>query len=446
MSRVNPLDIDLTRGLTAYKAGSTAGFADLHVTIPATGHACSKCGKAMQKHGSYSKKMAHVVGNSPCKLTVKVPRHLCEKCGKSASEPVPFASASSPSITDVLEAHIVWLLRQRQTISEAAMLCDVPYDTVRLVIDGVKMSKPKLPTTVLMDEIHAYSYREEDTGKLVAVYWACIYDGKDGKLVDVLEGRESDVIDAWFRQFDPDERKAVQAFCCDLHGTRLDAAKRRLPMACRRAGRFHMAKAGLSHMDDARKRRELGAGNGAAIKRRARKLGVNRGKRRREHPGEKWVETEKRIVCDVLAVCDAKHSLLRQAYLVLQLYYIWQDQPWTDREQCDKDLCNWIMKASGVGVAEMNSFAGTVNRYRQQLVSGTILGVNSARAESTNDKIKELKRRSRGFGGYDEARKRLLVAFGKPSATEGATERKRRLEAAKARRTAPKKHKRRKRR
>ncbi|WP_255463990.1 transposase [Adlercreutzia sp. ZJ154] len=209
--------------------------------------------------------------------------------------------------------------------------------------------------------------------------------------------------------------------CSDMYDIYLNAAKKWCRFACIGVDRFHVAKTGVSCIDDARCRLQKGASNGADIKRRHRKLAANRGKRRREYKDAPWIEVEKKTICNILAICDTKHSHLRQAYLTLQLYYIWQDHHWTDRQECEKSLDNWIMKASGLEVAEMRRFAKTVARYKQYLVTATISHINTARAESTNDKIKELKRKSRGFGTFEETRRRLLLAFGAPNAVEGAT-------------------------
>ena len=448
MSRVNPLDVGLPAGCIIYKAGSAAGFENLVVRLPRQPHLCPNCGRTMVGHGTFPKQMAHAVGHAPCRLEVKVPRSRCKKCGVTVSEEVPFESAVSPGVTEALEKRIVELIRSRITLKDVAAFSGVPYDTVKLVIDGIETLKPVLPAILLMDEIHAFSYRDPDTGKLVAVYWTCIYDGADGKLVDMVDGHDEKAVDRWFSQFDASERNSVRAFCSDMCDTFLNAAAKWLRLAVRAVDRFHVAKDGVAHIDAARRRIQKGAGNGAAIKRRARKLAVNRGKRRRECADKPWFEQEKRVTCDVLRVCDSKHSALRQAFLVLQLYYIWQDNTWESREACDKALCDWIMKATGLAVPEIAEFGRTVARYRQPLVTGTIARINSARAESTNDKIKELKKRGRGFGGFAETRKRLLIAFGRPDAVELPTARARRMAeiaeqkaAAKAKKAAKAKRK-----
>ncbi len=421
MSRIRPADVGLPNSVRVDKAGASAGFTDLHVTIDTPDIACPGCKHTMTGRGSYAKRMAHVVGETPCTLTVKIKRYRCKRCGATKSADVPFASVVSPTITDALEEHVINLLRRRQTITEVACACNISHDTVRLVINSVHIKKPKLPCILLTDEIHAMSYRESDTGKQVCVFWACAYDGATGYLIDVIEGRDADDMDQWFKQFGLDERRCVSFFCSDMYDVYLNAAKKWCQLACMGVDRFHVAKTGVSCIDDARRRLQKGASNGADIKRRHRKLAANRGKRRREHGDAPWIEVEKNTICGMLAICDTKHSHLRQAYLTLQLYYIWQDHHWTDRCECEKALDNWISKASALEVPEMRRFAKTVARYKRYLVTATISHVNTARAESTNDKIKELKRKSRGFGTFKETRRRLLLAFGAPNAVEGAT-------------------------
>lgn len=357
---------------------------------------------------------------------------------------MPAACASGCAKPDgsALEAHEVELAALERIARGEHSAWDVAYGTVRLVVDGAHIRQPRLPEILLMDEVHAYSYRDKDTGKVACVFWACAYDGATGRLIDMIEGRGEQAADAWFRQFDEEERRSVRHFCCDMYDTYINAAKRWLGLACISVDRFHVAKAGVAHVDRARSRIQKGAGNGAEIKRRARKLVVNKGKRTREHPGEAWVAREREATCRMLDFCDTKHSHLRQIYLAMQLYYIWQDTRWTDRYACEKALNNWIQKAAGLDVPEMRSFAHTVAAYRQHLVTGTVTHVNSARAEAVNDKIKELKRKGRGFGGFAETRRRLILAFGGAGAVEGATARARRREAQRAALAAPKKRKR----
>ena len=386
MSRVNPVDVGMPAGCRVDKAGSAVGFEDLHVQLPRQARSCPRCGRPMTGHGSFTKKMSHAAVHAPCRLEVKVPRRRCKRCGITCSDEVPFGSAASPNATAALEERIAELLAQRMTLKDVAALCAVPYDTVRLVIDGTRVKKPALPRALLMDEARAYSYRERDTGKSVAVYWTCAYDGADGRLVDMIEGHDSEALDKWYSQFTEQERNRVKTICSDMYDPFLNAAAKWLPLAVRAVDRFHVAKDGVAHMDEARRRIQKGAGNGASIKRRARKLAVNRGKRRREHGGEEWVEWEKAVTCEILCICDSKHSQLRQAFLVLQLYYVWQDAAWDDREACDKALCDWVMKATGLCVPEIAAFGRTVARYRQPLVTGTVEHINSARAESANDK------------------------------------------------------------
>ncbi len=105
-------------------------------------------------------------------------------------------------------------------------------------------------------------------------------------------------------------------------------------------------------------------------------------------------------------------------------------------------LDNWISKACALEVPEMRRFAKTVARYKRYLMTATISHINTARAESTNDKIKELKRKSRGFGSFTKTRRRPLLAFGAPDAIEGATAYVRRKKAQAAASAAkPSKHK-----
>ncbi|WP_165253954.1 ISL3 family transposase [Adlercreutzia sp. ZJ304] len=212
MSRINPTDVGLSSTVRVDKAGVNAGFSDLYVIVDAPDLTCPRCGHAMTGHGSFSKRMAHVVGETPCTLTVKVKRYRCKKCGITKNTQIPFASVVSPVITETLENHILDFLRRRQTITEAAYACNVSHDIVRLVINSVHIRKPKLPKILLTDEIHSKSHRKTDTGKQVCIFWACTYDDATGYLVDVIEGRDADDMDQWFAQFGLDERKHVAFF------------------------------------------------------------------------------------------------------------------------------------------------------------------------------------------------------------------------------------------
>ena len=49
-------------------------------------------------------------------------------------------------------------------------VCDVPYDTVHIAINAIHVNKPKLPHVLLMDEILAYSCRDQESSKKVFRY------------------------------------------------------------------------------------------------------------------------------------------------------------------------------------------------------------------------------------------------------------------------------------
>lgn len=420
MSRASPTDVGLTSAVRVDRAGTIAGFSDLHVVIGSAEHTCPQCGRAMTRHGSYNKHMAHVAGEAPCTLTAEASRHRCKRCGTAEGADIPFASMASPAINDVLEERIIKLLRRRQTIAEAARARNVSHDTVRLVINGVHTRRPKLTSILLADEIHAEGYREMDAGKQICVFWACAYDGATGHLIDVVESGDATDMDKWLGQFEHEERRRVAFFCSDMHDICLSAAKKWCELACIGVGRFRVAKIGVEHMDNARRHLQKGASNGADIKRRAHKLAVNRGKRRRDYGSVPWIEIEEKTICNVLSPCDSKHSLLRQANMTLQFHCIRQDYPWADRHACERALESWTQKASGLAILEMRRFAKTISRYRQHLTTATITHIDTTRAESANDKTKEPKRKSHGFGGFEEIRRRLLLAFGAPDAVEGA--------------------------
>ncbi|WP_165254022.1 transposase, partial [Adlercreutzia sp. ZJ304] len=69
-----------------------------------------------------------------------------------------------------------------------------------------------------MDEIHTYTWREE-SGRRHSIFWAVAYDAEDTCVLDIVNGKDSDAIQAFYDSISLSDKMRVRHFCCDMEDT-----------------------------------------------------------------------------------------------------------------------------------------------------------------------------------------------------------------------------------
>ncbi|WP_255463991.1 transposase [Adlercreutzia sp. ZJ154] len=231
------------------------------------------------------------------------------------------------------------------------------------------------------------------------MFWAVAYDAEDTCVLDIVNGKDSDAIQAFYDSISLSDKMRVRHFCCDMEDT-------------------YIAKDGCKHFTEARCQLQKGAGSGAGIKCMANKLVANRC-RRLSHISASAYESEKKLIADTLCICDTQHAKLRLAYMALQLYYVWQDTTFETLDDMEHALNGLIGRISTIPIPQMKRFAKSLSKYKREILRGYFYNVNNAKAEALNRKIKDIKRITNGIHDFDVARKRILIALGREGATEG---------------------------
>lgn len=420
MSRFKPEDIGLPEDVRVDKRDSTIGLHEFNVRIKRTEHICPRCKRTMIGYGTYVRKIRHYHAEISYLLYVFVPRSYCKKCRCTISEDISFASRICPSVSLELEEHVLRWLKDPVSILSICKRVHVSFGAIQKLIEAVHIKQVHLKRSLLMDEIHAYTWRE-DNGRRHPIFWAVAYDAEDTCVLDIINGKDGDAIQAFYDSISLSDKMKVRHFCCDMEDTYIAKGRANLPQALICVDKFHIAKDGCKHFTEARCQLQKGAGNGADIKCMANKLVANRC-RRLSHISASAYESEKRLIAaDMLCVCDAKHAKLRLAYMALQLYYLWQDTTFETIDDMEHALNGLIGRISTIPIPQMKRFAKSLSKYKREILRGYFYNVNNVKAEALNRKIKDIKRVTNGMHNFDVARKRILIALGREGATEGGS-------------------------
>jgi transposase len=278
---------------------------------------------------------------------------------------------------------------------------------VELVDDPARLDPPREPVSALgVDETSFL----RATGQHPTVYATGIADltpGRPARLLDVVDGRSGPVLAGWLADRDPAWRARVVTASLDPFRGYASALAAQLPAAVRVLDPFHVVKLGLSCVDDIRRRVQQEQTGHRGL-RDDPLFGIRRVLRRRRD--RLSVKAAGRLRAGLIA--GDPNGELTLAWTVAQdlmgLYQL--TNPATAREQAN----TLITDLRGCPIAELARLGRTLHAWRTELLARfEHPTVSNGPTENLNLKIKNTKRRARGFRNFDNYRLRLLLNHGR---------------------------------
>lgn len=170
------------------------------------------------------------LGSQKLLLHYRKRRYRCPHCNKRFYETNNFVPRYH-RMTYSLEVYILDLLRQCHSVKSVASQCNVSSFTVNRLFSYLSFSKPKLPRVLGIDEFRGNAGGEK---------FQCIFtDLENHKVLDILPGRQSHHISAYFSSFPKEERAKVEIIVMDMTHYYRDLAQIYFPKAMIVADRFH---------------------------------------------------------------------------------------------------------------------------------------------------------------------------------------------------------------
>ena len=220
-----------------------------------------------------------------------------------------------------------------------------------------------------------------------------------GIILDVLEDRSKERLEAWFDQRGKAWCEYVQVGCSDMWDTYQQTFKAKLPNAYRVVDRFHVMK----NLNDAlsKARRSIQNQADEATK------SVLKGCRWLLVKNRENLKDEENQKLDAMLSASEE---LKTCYELKESFRDLLNQP-LDVEAAEKALLEWIAKVEASGFKALTAFVNTLKNWWQQVLNYFKGRHSNGFAEGVNLKIKMINRRGYGYRNFKQFRLHVLVAF-----------------------------------
>lgn len=222
---------------------------------------------------------------------------------------------------------------------------------------------------------------------------------QEGIVLDVLEDRRKETLEAWFVARGRSWCRHVEVCCADMWDAYHLAAQSHLPHARLVVDRFHVMK----NLNEAitKTRRQIQRQADEATK--------------SQLKGCRWLlvknqenlkESQKQTLAAMLQACPE----LKSCYELKEAFRQWFNAL-SDRDTAAQQLDAWLTQVRHTAFKALHSFTKTIDNWRDAILNYFDGRFSNGFAEGINLKIKLLNRRAFGFRNFGSFRLHLLVAF-----------------------------------
>lgn len=342
---------------------------------------CSGCGRQVRaRYDAESRNWRHL---DACGMKVLLRYHLrrvnCPRCGVVV-EMVPWAEPKVGFTRD-FEDHVAYFAQQAsQTVVAETMR--IAWRTVGAIVQRV-IPRHRDPSLLLKDLEHIgvdeLSYRRHHE------YVSVVVDHVGQKVVWAHEGKNAATLGSFFDAIGPEAASKLKTVTMDMSAAYIEAVTSRAPQAQIVFDRFHVQRLVQDALDKLRRaevRMLEDAGDRSDLKQTKYVLLKN--------PWNlTWLEAER------LSLLQRTNRRLYRGYLLRTAIadILGRRQVNVVREK----LLEWIGWANRSRLPSFKKVAKTIKKYLDGIVAIAATGLNNARTEGLNGKIRVITRRAYGF-------------------------------------------------
>ena len=342
-------------------------------------------------------------GVSKLWLEAEIRRLDCRRCGRVRTEQVPWARPRARHSRD-FEDVVAWLAQHTDKTTIAALLRS-SWQTIDAIVGrvvGERLNSARLEglLRIGVDEV---SFRKGHR------YLTVVADhDQGGRVVWAGEGRNAQVLEAFYDELGPAGCAGLQAISLDLGGPYHKATNAKAPHVRQCADPFHVIKLANEAIDKTRRM----AWNQARAQP---TLTRGRGRPRNDAPPPprnqpRWVKHSRwALVKDPVALkpsqLDVLHELRRSGSV---LYRCWQLKEGlrdlyrlADPADAPAHLQWWLQWACRCRIPAFVTLAKTVRANRERILAAVELGLSNSKLEGINSKIRLINHR--GYGHHSAA-------------------------------------------
>ena len=316
-------------------------------------------------------------------------RYRCPHCGKRFFEPNNFVPRYH-RMSYSLEAYMLDELQNTHSVKSIAQRCNVSSFTVNRVFSYISFSISKLPRVLAIDEFRGNAGGEK--------FQCILTDPENHKVLDILPGRQSHHLTAFFRSFSREERSKVQLVIMDMTHYYRNIAQSFFPNALIVADKFHYLRLVYWAFDKVRKDEQQ-------------RLHPDRRKYFKRSKAILWKRSSKlsEEQLDAVEVMLNVSPKLGKSYLLKERFLDFMDS--TDYDQAKHRLSLWFAYADSCNLPEFVTCRETLFQWLTPVLNSFLTPFTNGFTEGTNNKIKVLKRNAYGVRNFQRFRARILYMF-----------------------------------
>lgn len=340
---------------------------------------CSECGgKAKYRDNRRERRYKHVpLWGIPVTLVYTLRRVRCNRCGLRV-EAVPWAEGKQRFTRALSVTMAQWA--KSLPWSQVAQMFGCSWPAVQQAVKaavawGRQRQDLSELTHIGVDEI---------ARKRGHVYMTVVYDLKKSRLVWAGGGRTRETMERFFDFLGEEGSRRLEAVCCDMWRSYINAVKARAPQAVIVFDKFHIVSHLTKAVDDVRRQeiRAKGQTHKDLVKN-SRYL---------------WLKNPWNLTggqAERLATLVQLNTEVHRAYLLKEMFRrFWQYRRpgWAKRF-----LTLWCAWAIGTGLSPLLKFANMVLRHMDDILNYFRARITNASVEGMNNKAKVLMRRAYGL-------------------------------------------------
>jgi len=388
----------------------------VHVETTVDTVGCASCGtRARIKDRRQVALVDLAAFGRPAVLVWHKRRWLCpdEDCEvKTFTEQAPSIAAVKAKVTDRAGRWMTLQVgRHGRTVAEVADELGCDWHTVMAAVRSY--GTPLIADPARIGEVTALGLDETlfartGTRKTRSFCTSIVALDDTAQLLDVVEGRTAKTGSDWLEARTEEWRAGIRWAAMDLSGPYRKTFTDSLPDATQVADPFHVVKAANTKLDECRRRVQ-----NETLGHRGRKDDpLYRSRRLLTKGHERLDERGNEKLLGFLEAGDP-HGEVRMTWHAKETIRGFYDQPTDEAEAFLDELIDDM--ADDSMPTEVQSLAGTLRTWRDQILAWHQARVSNGPTESINNLIKRIKRIGFGFRRFANYRTRVLLYAGKPN-------------------------------
>lgn len=358
---------------------------------------CAECGEQCSLHDHSPERTWRHLDTMQFEtlLRARVPRSNCPECGVKTAE-VPWAGKHG-RFTLMFEAFAIAVIQSASSIEAACKLLKIHWSTANAIMQraverGLRRRNEDPIKHLGIDEKSFLSGHR---------YVSLLNDLEEGRVIDVVEGRDEKSASRLFDALTSEQREKVEAIALDMWRAFINASREACPQADLTHDRFHVSKHLIEAVDQVRR----------AEAKRLRSEGDDRLVGTRWN----WLRNEDSISDEEWADFKSlKDSELKtgRAWSIKECFR-WFWEPHLSRGDAEEYFGQWYSWAIRSRLEPIKKKARMLKRHLPELLNWCEHHITNAVSEGINSRIQSIKSAARGFRYFENYRTRILFFCGK---------------------------------